>query len=56
MLAQQFQGSLQDPFGDLPGKLRALIDLTVAQFGILAPLIPVGFVGDRRRADPPTPS
>ncbi len=43
VFAQQFQGSLQDPIGDLPGKVHALIDVTVAQFGILAPLIPVGF-------------
>ena len=44
VLAEQFRGSLQDPFGDLGGKFKTLVDLTVAQFGILAPLIPVGFV------------
>lgn len=43
-LAEQFRGSLQDPLGNLAGKFRTLVDLTVAQFGILAPLIPVGFV------------
>ncbi len=43
-LAQQFQGSLQDPFGDIGGKVAALVRLTVAEFGILAPLIPVAFV------------
>jgi len=44
VLAEQFRGSLQDPLGNLAGKFRTLVDLTVAQFGILAPLIPVGFV------------
>jgi Protein of unknown function (DUF2723) len=44
VLAEQFRGSLQDPFGDLPSKFRQLVDLTVQQFGILAPLIPIGFV------------
>jgi hypothetical protein len=44
VLAEQFQGSLSDPLGDLPRKAGELITRTVAQFGILAPLIPVGFV------------
>lgn len=44
VLAEQFQGSLSDPFGDLPRKFGDLVALTWAQFGILAPLIPVGFV------------
>ena len=44
VLAEQFQGSLSDPFGNLPGKFGELVSRTVAQFGILAPLIPVGFV------------
>ena len=44
VLAEQFRGSLQDPFGNLAGKFHDLVDLTVAQFGILAPLIPVGFI------------
>ncbi|MFL5644688.1 MAG: DUF2723 domain-containing protein [Chloroflexota bacterium] len=44
VLAEQFQGSLSDPFGDLPRKAGELITRTVAQFGILAPLIPAGFV------------
>jgi hypothetical protein len=43
-LAQQFQGSLLDPFGELPRKFGELIARTVAQFGILAPLIPIAFV------------
>ena len=44
VLAEQFQGSLSDPFGDLPRKFDELVSRTGAQFGILAPLIPVGFV------------
>jgi hypothetical protein len=44
VLAEQFQGSLSDPFGGLGGKFASLISLMVAQFGILAPLIPVAFV------------
>ena len=44
VLAEQFQGSLSDPFGELPRKFGELITRTVAQFGILAPLIPVAFV------------
>ena len=44
VLAEQFQGSLSDPFGDLPRKTGELIARSVTQFGILAPLIPVAFV------------
>lgn len=44
VFAEQFQGSLQDPFGELPRKFGDLIALTVAQFGILAPLIPIGLI------------
>ena len=43
-LGEQFRGSLVDPFGDLPRKLGELVDRAVAQFGPLAPLIPIGFV------------
>ncbi len=43
VFAEQFRGSLVDPFGDLPGKLGLLIDRTAAQFWIFAPLIPVAF-------------
>ena len=50
VLAEQFRGSLIDPLGDLPGKIRALTGLMAAQFGILAPLVPVGFVATIRRA------
>jgi transmembrane protein TMEM260 (protein O-mannosyltransferase) len=44
VLAEQFQGSLSDPFGELPRKFGELISRTVSQFGILAPLIPIAFV------------
>ena len=43
-LAEQFRGSLQDPFGGLPQKAGDLVSRTVAEFGILAALIPIGFV------------
>ncbi len=52
VLAEQFRGSLMSPFDDLPGKFRDLVDLTVAQFGILAPLIPIGFVATAIRRPP----
>jgi Protein O-mannosyl-transferase TMEM260-like len=42
-LAEQFRGSLIDPFGDLPAKAAALVGRTIAGFGALAPLIPIGF-------------
>jgi Protein O-mannosyl-transferase TMEM260-like len=51
VLAEQFRGSLVDPFGDLGGKLAGLVDRTVLAFGPLTPLIPVGLVAtvrDRR--------
>ena len=44
VLAEQFQGSLSDPFGNLPAKVGDLVGRAVTQFGILAPLIPIGFV------------
>ena len=44
VLAEQFQGSLSDPFGDLPRKFGTLVSGTVGQFGILAPFIPIAFV------------
>jgi hypothetical protein len=44
VLAEQFQGSLFDPFGELPRKFGELVSRTVSQYGILAPLIPVAFV------------
>jgi hypothetical protein len=50
VLAEQFRGSLVDPLGDLSGKLRSLADLSASQFGILAPLVPVGFLATAVRA------
>ena len=44
VLAEQFQGSLSDPFGELPRKFGELVTRMVTQFGILAPLIPVAFI------------
>ena len=44
VLAEQFQGSLSNPFGDLPRKFGELVGRTYTQFGILAPLIPIAFV------------
>ena len=49
-LAEQFRGSLVDPLGHLPEKAGQLVTLSVTQFGILAPLIPVGFLATLRRA------
>jgi hypothetical protein len=43
VLAEQFRGSLVDPLGDLPGKVAALVGRTTSAFGVLAPLIPMGF-------------
>jgi hypothetical protein len=44
VLGQQFQGSLLDPFGDLAGKTAALASRGIAQYGILAALVPAGLV------------
>jgi len=49
VFAEQFQGSLQDPFGELPRKFVDLVNLTAGQFGVLAPLVPVAFVATARR-------
>jgi hypothetical protein len=49
-LAEQFRGSLSEPLGDLPGKLADLWDLTVGQYGMLALLVPLGFLATLRRA------
>jgi hypothetical protein len=44
VLAEQFQGSLSDPFGELPRKFGELVSRIVTQYGLLAPLIPIAFV------------
>ncbi len=41
---EQFRGGLNDPFGDLPGKLADLFALTARQFGPLAAVIAPAFV------------
>jgi hypothetical protein len=43
VLGEQFRANVVDPFGDLPGKFGVLVDRTVVQFGVLAPLLPVAF-------------
>jgi hypothetical protein len=48
-LAEQFRGSLDDPFGELPRKIGELVGRTATQFGILAPLIPFGFLATALR-------
>jgi hypothetical protein len=49
-LAEQFRGSLTDPLGDLPRKLGDLWDLALGQYGVLAILVPLGFLATIRRA------
>jgi hypothetical protein len=49
VLAEQFQGSLADPFGNLGGKFGELLERTGASFGVLAPLIPIAFVATALR-------
>jgi len=44
VLGEQFRASVVQPFGDLPAKIGTLVDQSVAQFGVLAFLIPVAFV------------
>lgn len=43
-LAEQFRGALDDPLGDLPGKLDKLITLANAQLGLVAYAIPPAFL------------
>ena len=49
VLAEQFRGSVIDPFGDLPRKFGELLTRTAGQFGPLAPLIPLGFLATALR-------
>jgi Protein O-mannosyl-transferase TMEM260-like len=44
ILATQFQGDVISPLADFGGKVGWLVDLSVAQFGPLAALIPLGAV------------
>ena len=41
VLAEQFQGSLDNPFGEVVRKFGELVTRMVAQYGIFSPLIPV---------------
>ncbi len=49
-LATQFHGLIGHPFAELPQKIGDLIDLTAQQFGIIAILVPVGFLATVRLA------
>lgn len=49
-LAEQFRGSLSDPFADLGSKWDQLAALASTQFGQLAIAIPVAFLATARRA------
>ena len=49
-LAEQFRGSLGNPFADLPGKVGDLVELANAQLGILAVAIPPAVIVTARRA------
>ena len=44
VLAEQFRGSVEDPFGNLDTKLVDLVGRTAREFGLLAVLIPFGFL------------
>lgn len=44
VLGEQFRGNVVSPFSDLGGMLGALVDRTVDQFGILAPLLPLAYL------------
>jgi hypothetical protein len=49
-LAEQFRGSLGDPFADLPKKVGDLVGLANAQLGFLALAIPPAVIVTARRA------
>jgi Protein of unknown function (DUF2723) len=49
-LAEQFRGSLGDPFADLGGKLARLGSLGTTQFGLLVIAIPPALLASARRA------
>ncbi len=52
VLAEQFRGSLYQPFSDLPGKALDLVARTVDAYGPLAVLVPIGFLAHRDRPAP----
>jgi hypothetical protein len=49
LLAEQFQGSIVDPLGNLPGKVATLVARAAAWFGPLAVLLPVAFLATLAR-------
>ena len=49
-LAEQFRGSLSDPFANLAGKLTELFALGSAQLGLLVFAVPAAFLAAARRA------
>jgi Protein of unknown function (DUF2723) len=49
-LAEQFRGSLGDPFADLPTKVNHLVTIANVQFGVLALAIPPAFIVAAKRA------
>jgi hypothetical protein len=44
VLAQQFQGSVGNPFADLPGKIGGLAAMARAELGVLALLVPLAAI------------
>lgn len=52
VLGEQFRANVISPFADLPGKVGSLVDRTIVQFGVLAPLIPLGFFATAIRRPP----
>ncbi len=44
VLAEQFRGSLQDPFRDPAGSLRMIVAALGGEYGPLLPLLPLGFL------------
>lgn len=49
VLGEQFRGNVVSPFSDLGATIGALVDRTVAQFGILTPLLPLAYVATLAR-------
>jgi len=49
-LAEQFRGSLSNPFADLTGKWDELVALASSQLGLLAIAVPPAFLATARRA------
>jgi hypothetical protein len=52
VLGEQFRANVINPIGDLPGKIGTLVDRSVVQFGVLAPLLPLAFAATFARQRP----